>query len=125
MTNLLQSQFAGNLYPVNPKHTSVLGKPCVASVLDIQGNIDLAVITTPAATVPDLMNECGKKGIHSVIIISAGFSEMGDAGKALEQATLEIAQRYNIHFIGPNCLGVMRPVSHLNATFDNNYCFAR
>ena len=121
MSNLLQSQFKGALYPVNPKHTSVQGKACVPSVLEISGSVDLAVITTPAVTVPNLMNECGKKGILSVIIISAGFSEMGDAGKVLEQETLEIAERYNIHFIGPNCLGVMRPSANLNATFDNNY----
>lgn len=120
MNNLLASQFAGELFPVNPKHTTVLGKTCYASVNAIPGAVDLAVITTPALTVPSIMKECGEKGIRTAIIISAGFSEMGDEGKALEQSILAIAKQYNIRFVGPNCLGLMRPQSHMNATFDNN-----
>lgn len=121
MSNMIASKFIGNLFAVNPKHKKVLGKKCYPSVQAIPNAIDLAVITTPAATVPDILKSCGEKGIHTAIIISAGFSETGDAGKALEQSILDIAKQYNIHFIGPNCLGVMRPISHLNATFDNNY----
>ncbi|TAK73658.1 MAG: bifunctional acyl-CoA synthetase/GNAT family N-acetyltransferase, partial [Gammaproteobacteria bacterium] len=121
LNNLLQSQFAGGLFPVNPKHKNLLGKTCYASVTDIPSAVDLAVITTPAATVPEIIKACGEKSIPLAIIISAGFSEMGAQGKALEQSILDIAKRYNIHFIGPNCLGVMRPQAKLNATFDNNY----
>jgi len=121
MHNMLHSKFPGGLFPVNPKHKSVLGKECYASVRDIRDKVDLAVITTPALTVPGVIKECGEKGIRTAIIITAGFSEMGEAGKELEQSVLETARRYNLHFIGPNCLGVMRPQSHLNATFDNNY----
>lgn len=120
MTNMLKSQFKGGLYPVNPKHKRVFGKPCFASIKQIRKSIDLAVITTPARTVPDILKECGEKGIRTAIIITAGFSEMGDAGKALEQKIREIAQHHKIRFIGPNCLGVMRPDAKLNATFDNN-----
>lgn len=121
MSNMLASQFPGALFPVNVKHKKVLDKPCFASVKDIHDRVDLAVITTPAATVPGIIKECGEKGIHSAIIISAGFSEMGEQGKELEQASLAAARQHNIHFIGPNCLGVMRPHSQLNATFDNNF----
>ena len=121
LSNLIQSKYEKGLFPVNPKHDKVLGKKCYPSVSAIQDKVDLAVITTPAKTVPDIIKECGERGIRSAIIISAGFSEMGAEGKLLEQSVLDIAERYNIHFIGPNCLGVMRPKSNLNATFDNNY----
>src|SRR5579883_921700 len=113
MNNLLQSQFAGELFPVNPKHKTILEKTCYASILDIPTPVDLAVITTPAAVIPDILKECGEKGTHLAVIISAGFSEMGAKGKILEQAVADIAKHYNIRFIGPNCLGVMRPQSHL------------
>lgn len=121
MSNMTRSGFAGEIYPVNPKHRSVLGYACYASVADIKHTVDLAVITTPAKTVPDLVVSCGEKGIRSLIIISAGFSEMGDEGKVLQEQIIDAAARYNIRFIGPNCLGVMSTHSHLNATFDNNY----
>lgn len=121
LSNLRHSHFAGKLFPVNLKHKRVQGMKCYLAVTDIREPVDLAIITTPAATVLDIIKQCGEKGIRSAIIISAGFSEMGDAGKALEQSILETARRYNLHFIGPNCLGVMRPQSHLNATFDNNF----
>src|SRR5579872_268214 len=111
MHNLIQSQFSGGLFPVNPKHKTVLHKKCYASVLDVPHAIDLAVITTPAGTVPEVIKTCGEKGVRLAIIISAGFSEMGADGKALEQSVVEIARHYNIRFIGPNCLGVMRPQS--------------
>ncbi|EKD71858.1 MAG: hypothetical protein ACD_46C00082G0001 [uncultured bacterium] len=117
--NLLNSQFAGKLYPINPKHKKVFGHTCYASLNEVN-DVDLAVIVTPAATVPTILRQCGEKNIHSAIIISAGFSETGEKGKELEQNILDIAKQYQIHFIGPNCLGVMRPSSHLNATFDNN-----
>lgn len=120
MTNLIRNQFQGNLFPVNPKHRTVLKYPCYPSVADIDQKVDLAIITTPAVSVPALLQQCGECGIQSVIIISAGFSEMGETGKALEKSMLEIAKKYHIRFVGPNCLGVMRPSAHLNATFDNN-----
>lgn len=119
--NLITNQFSGKLYAVNPKHHEVQGKPCVPSVKKIDDAIDLAVITTPAMTVKNIMVECGEKNILAVIIISAGFGEMGEEGKILQQSILDTARRYNIRIIGPNCLGIMRPLIHLNATFDNNF----
>lgn len=118
--NIFKNNFAGNLYAVNPEHHQVQGQPCVPTVKAIDQSIDLAIITTPAVTVPDIMAECGEKGIRSVVIISAGFGEIGSEGKALETSLLEIAQRYQIRIIGPNCLGIMRPKINLNATIITN-----
>lgn len=117
--NLLYGGYNGQLYAVNPKHKNVQGQPCFSSVDDINEAIDLAVITTPANTVPHIITQCGKKNIHNAIIISAGFSETGEVGKKLEQHLLNIAQGYHIRLIGPNCLGVMRPQIKMNATFDS------
>lgn len=118
------SNYSGKLYPVNPKHTEIQGQRAYASVNEINQPIDLAVITTPAQTVPTILRQCGEKGIHAAVIISAGFSEAGMEGKALEQSFLEMAHQYNIRIIGPNCLGIMRPSIQLNATFDNNMALA-
>ena len=120
MSNLMLGQFAGKLIPVNPKYTTLFNKTCYPSITAVSEQIDLAVITTPARTVPAIMEACGQKGIRLAVIISAGFSEMGEEGKVLEEAMLEKARQYHLHFVGPNCLGLMRPHSHVNATFDNN-----
>lgn len=118
--NLLQSWNAGNLFPVNPKHATIAGLVCFPSVKNIKQPIDLAVIVTPSSTVEQILMECGEKKIQNVIILSAGFGETGDAGYRLEQKLIEIARLQNIRFIGPNCLGVMRPQIGLNATFESS-----
>jgi len=115
--NLTNPAFKGKLYPVNPKRSHVLGVPCFPSVSSIPQPIDLAVIATPAATVPDLVAQCGAAGASAAIIISAGFKEVGAAGIALEQAILDEARKYRMRIIGPNCLGLMNPHNGLNATF--------
>ncbi|MEI8362905.1 MAG: bifunctional acetate--CoA ligase family protein/GNAT family N-acetyltransferase [Betaproteobacteria bacterium] len=117
--NMLQSGYHGALYPINPGHAEVQGCKAYASIAEIIEPVELAVIATPAHTVPDLIEECGKHGVKAAVIITAGFGEAGAAGKALERAVLESAQRYGIRLIGPNCLGVMRPDIGLNATFNN------
>ncbi len=117
--NMLQSGYHGALYPINPSHTEVQGCKAYASISEIPEPVELAVIATPAHTVPDIIEECGKHGVKSAVIITAGFGEAGAVGKALERATLENAQHYGIRLIGPNCLGVMRPDIGLNATFNN------
>lgn len=119
--NLLQEKFVGKLYAVNPKHQHVQNQLCFSSVKQINDSIDLAVITTPAHTVVDILKECGENKIRAVIILSSGFSETGKIGKELELTILKIAQQYRIRLIGPNCLGVMRPHLKMNATFDNNF----
>lgn len=115
--NLLSSPFGGTIYPVNPKRPSVLGIKAYPSLSDLPEKVDLAVIVVPAKSVPSIIEECGKLKIPSAIIISAGFRETGEAGVLLENDILDIAKKSNIRIIGPNCLGVMNPISGLNATF--------
>jgi len=117
VTNLKQTSFGGTVYPVNPKRSKVLGLPCYASVREIPAQIDLAVIATPARTVPGIVRECVDAGVEGAIIISAGFKEVGEKGAALEQEVLAEARKSKMRIVGPNCLGVMSPHFGLNATF--------
>lgn len=113
MENL--ATFGGRLYPVNPKRTSVLGIDAFPTVAAIKSCVDLAVIATPARTVPDLVSQCAQAGVKNAVIISAGFKECGPEGAQLEA---EIASRRgDMRIIGPNCLGIMVPHRGLNATF--------
>lgn len=115
--NLVSSPFGGTVYPVNPKRPSVLGIKAYASVKEIPGRVDLAVICSPASTAPQVIRECAEVGIRSAIIISAGFKEAGPEGIRLEQETLALARAARMRIIGPNCLGVMCPPTGVNATF--------
>ena len=115
--NLLSSPFGGTVYPVNPTRPAILGVKAYPSVEAIGQPVDVAVIVTPAKTTPGLVEECGRAGIEGVIIISAGFKEIGPEGVELERQVLEVARRYGIRVVGPNCLGVMNPVGRMNATF--------
>ncbi|MCW8957022.1 MAG: bifunctional acetate--CoA ligase family protein/GNAT family N-acetyltransferase [Gammaproteobacteria bacterium] len=118
--NLLTGGFKGKLYPVNPKHKLIQEKQAYHNISDIGETIDLAVIATPASSVPDIIRQCGEAGVHAAVVLSAGFGEVGGDGEKLQQQLLEQAQRYNIRIIGPNCLGIMRPDIGLNATFSHN-----
>lgn len=118
--NILKGRYAGKLFPINIKHSIILKQKAYASIIEITHPIDLAIITTPAQTVLEIIEQCGLKGVQSILIISAGFSEMGKAGQLLEKKILTLAQHYGIRIIGPNCLGLIRPSLNLNATFDNN-----
>ena len=115
--NLISSPFGGTVYPVNPKHSSILGVKAYRSLADIDDAIDLAVIATPASTVPGLVTECAARGVKAAIIVSAGFREAGPAGVELERRILAQARDAGIRIVGPNCLGVMNPNGGLNATF--------
>jgi acetyltransferase len=116
--NMLQSGYQGALYPINPKHKKIQGVKAFVSLAQIGEPVELAVIATPASTVPDIIEQCGKHQVKAAVIITAGFGETGEAGKALERRVLEAAQHYGVRLIGPNCLGVMRPDIGLNATFN-------
>lgn len=116
--NMLQSGYQGALYPINPKHKKIQGVKAFASLARIEEPVELAVIATPASTVPDIIEQCGKHQVRAAVIITAGFGETGEAGKVLERQVLETAQHYGVRLIGPNCLGVMRPDIGLNATFN-------
>ncbi|MBI3748087.1 MAG: bifunctional acetate--CoA ligase family protein/GNAT family N-acetyltransferase [Chloroflexi bacterium] len=115
--NLLSSPFGGTVYPVNPTRPAILGVKAYSSIAAIGEPVDLAVIVTPAKSAPALMEECGQAGVKGVVIISAGFKEIGPEGVELERQVLETARRHGIRVIGPNCLGIMNPVGAMNATF--------
>ncbi len=110
-------EYKGNVYPVNIRKDEVLGVKAYKSVEDLPEKVDLAVIATPAPTVPGIVEQCGKVGIKNIIIISAGFREVGEEGRALEAKILEARDKYALNIIGPNCLGIIRPSINLNATF--------
>ncbi len=121
LRNLLTQGYAGAVYPVNPKGGEILGKKAYASVDEIPGTVDLAVIVTPAKTVPALADACGRKGVKTLVVISAGFGELGTPeGHALEKELVETARKYGIALVGPNCLGVLRPAAGVNASFGKN-----
>ncbi len=117
--NLITNSFGGTVYPVNIKRSSVLGIKAYPTIHDVPEEVDLAVIATPAQTVPGIVRDCVDAGVRGAIIISAGFKERGPEGVALEQEILATARAGNMRIIGPNCLGVMSPLSGLNATFAN------
>lgn len=115
--NLISSPFGGTVFPVNPKRPSVLGIKSYPNIKDVPAKVDLAVVVTPAPTVPDIIGQCVDAGVRGAIIISAGFKEIGPEGAELERRVMENAQRGRMRIIGPNCLGVMNPLNGLNATF--------
>ena len=115
--NLISSPFGGTVFPINPGRPSVLGVKAYPSLAEVPDAVDLAVIVTPASTAPGLVAACGAKGVKGVIIISAGFREIGPEGAELERQVLAAARAARIRVVGPNCLGVMNPIGGLNATF--------
>ncbi|MBN2101838.1 MAG: bifunctional acetate--CoA ligase family protein/GNAT family N-acetyltransferase [Candidatus Aenigmarchaeota archaeon] len=117
--NLIGSDFEGIVYPVNPKRKSILGVKTYPSVSKIPDIVDLAIIATPANTVPDIVRECGEAGVSGVVIISAGFSETGKEGQKMMDQIIKYARKYSMRILGPNCMGFMKPSINLNATFAN------
>jgi acetyltransferase len=118
MHNLLDARFKGTLFPINPKHDKVQGQRCYRDFDDIGRPVDLAVVAAPARAVPAIIEQCGQRGIRNAVILSAGFREIGEEGRKLEAQVLASARRYNLRFVGPNCLGIMRPAIGFNATFN-------
>jgi len=112
--------FSGTLYPVNAQRDVVLGKKAYRNIASVPTKVDLAVIATPAVTVPGIIAECAAAGVTAAIVISAGFKESGAGGTELEQQILEAARGTPLRVIGPNCLGVMAPHINLNATFSKD-----
>ncbi len=115
--NLISNPFGGTVFPVNPKRNNVMGIRSYPTVSDVPDQVDLAVIVTPAPTVPGLIEECVQLGVKGAIIISAGFKEIGEEGRKLEEQILKTARNAKMRIIGPNCLGVMSPLTGINATF--------
>lgn len=119
--NLISSPFGGIVYPVNPRRRSVLGIRAYPSIQDIPDKIDLAIIATPAPTVPDLVKACAEAGVKGVVVLASGFREIGPAGLALEEQIRTHLQGQKMRLIGPNCLGLMNPLTGLNATFASTF----
>jgi acetyltransferase len=117
MENLLKNPFGGVVYPVNLHRSNVLGVRAYPCIKEVPECIELAIIATPAQSVPETIAQCAGAGVKAAIIVAAGFRESGAAGAELERQILDQARRSGLRVIGPNCLGVMRPITGLNATF--------
>jgi acetyltransferase len=117
MKNLLLGKDKRVIYPINPNREFVMGLKCLPSIIDVPEHVDLAVIATPAKTVPKIINECSEKGVDGAAIISAGFRETGFEGAKLEKEIKRIHEKYDVRILGPNCLGFIRPHINLNAAF--------
>ena len=115
--NLRRSPSIDEVIPVNPKAAEIAGVPAVASVDQLDGAVDLAIICVPAKLVPSVVDVCGRKGIRGVIVISAGFKEVGGEGKVLEAELRRVCHTHRIDMIGPNCLGVLNVTDGINASF--------
>ena len=115
--NLISNPFGGTVFPVNPKRSQVLGVKAYPNIREVPEEVDLAVIVTPAATVSGVLDDCAAAGVKGVIIISAGFKELGPEGAQLEKEIVAKARAAKIRIVGPNCLGIMSPNTGLNATF--------
>jgi acetyltransferase len=113
--NLLGGGFKGAVHLVNPRHESLDGARCHASVSELPGPVDLAVLLTPAAVTPAVLAQCAEKGVRGAVIAAAGFREGGEEGARLERELLDVARRGGIRFLGPNSLGVIRTDTRLNA----------
>jgi acetyl coenzyme A synthetase (ADP forming)-like protein len=123
--NFKDSEFKGKVFPVNPKAEAILGTKAYASVNEIPDEVDLAVIAVPAAVVPSVIDECLSKGVKAAVIISGGFKEIGDEGAKLEQEIKTKIKGKTLRLIGPNCIGVFDPTSHVDTLFLPTYKLRR
>jgi acetyltransferase len=120
LRNLIAGGYAGEIHVVNPKHSNVLGLTCHANLAAVGRRVELAVVATPASTVPSVIQECAEQGVSAAIVLSAGFAEAGPEGMARAEATMSVARRFGVRILGPNCLGLLSTGAALNATFANS-----
>lgn len=123
--NLVHYNFTGKIFPINPKEPEIRGIKAYPTIFDVPDDIDLAHVIIPSKFVPQIIEDCGKKGIKSVIINSAGFSEMGDEGIALQEAFLAKAKEYGVRIFGPNCQGIINADPEYNAYCDFTFTFPK
>jgi len=114
--NIVEGGFQGKIYPINPKITELIGHTCYHTIKDVPDTVDLAVIVIPAPIIPEVLEQCGEKGVKGVIIISAGFSEVGNV--ELENKIVNIAKKYGIRIVGPNCAGIVNTHQNLFPTIE-------
>ncbi|MFN2291153.1 MAG: acetate--CoA ligase alpha subunit [Anaerolineae bacterium] len=117
LRNVVEHGYRGAVYPINPKADELMGLRCYPSMLDVPGPVDLAIVVVPSGCVAEVLTECGEKGVTGAVVMSAGFRETGGEGRKREREMAEIASRYGLRLIGPNCLGIIDTVSNLNASF--------
>lgn len=115
--NLKEYRYQGRIYPVNKSASEILGLPCYASVEEVPDPVDLAIIIVPAPVVPGIIEQCGRRGIGSAVVISGGFSETGEEGRQLEEELAAVAEEWDVNFIGPNCIGTIDTHTPVNTTF--------
>lgn len=112
--SLLDEKYEGRIYPINPKESHILGLRCYRHISEVEDSVDVALIATPAATIPDILDECGQKGVAGAVILAGGFRETGQSGKELEEKAVAVAERNGIRLIGPNTSGMLNMVDNLN-----------
>jgi acetate---CoA ligase (ADP-forming) subunit alpha len=117
LSQMLALGFDGAVYPMHPREQEIQGLKAYPHLKDVPGPVDLAILVLPTKVVPEILEECGKAGVTRAIIVSAGFGEKGREGQGLQDQIVEIARKYGIQFIGPNCIGVVNPYAKLNTTF--------
>jgi acetyltransferase len=115
--NLIMAEHRGVIYPVHRSAQSVHGIQAYPSIDQVPRKVDLAIVAVPAASVPRVIDECGMAGVGAAVVVSSGFKEAGPEGGKLEKEMLAAARAHDMRILGPNCLGIIRPGSHLNATF--------
>lgn len=119
--NIITSGYRGKIYPVNPNEKKIEGLPCYPSVKDISSPVDLAIIAVPARLAPAVTRECGESGVKYLVVVTAGFKEVGYEGLQLEKELIDNCRRYDMHMLGPNCVGMMNTYTPLNASFSASY----
>lgn len=125
LKNLIGAGFENEIYPINKSGDEVLGKKTYESIENVPVEVDLAVYALPAKYAPQTVEECGKKGVKGIVIISGGFKELDGDGAESERKTIENAKKHNIRIIGPNCLGVLNPKANLDTFFQPRYAMSR
>ncbi len=126
LKNVVEAGYDKDVYPINAKgEDGILGLKTYRSVLDVPSNVDLAVYALPAKYAPKIVDECGKKGVKGMVIISGGFKELGGEGAELEREVVEKAKKHNIRVIGPNCMGIFNPNAKVDTFFQPRYAMTR
>jgi acyl-CoA synthetase (NDP forming) len=121
MNNLIRHQFKGDIYPVNPKYDEVGGYTCYSSLLDIPGEVDVALIAVSSKRMMQILEECEQKGIHHLILFNSGFAEVGEEGRQLQDQVLEKAQKAGVHILGPNCIGLLNVKESIPLGFSTSF----